>query len=109
MVWIGEKTMNVELWWINLKERHLDNMRRWISEWILNKVEWRGLDSSKNKVKWRAVVNKLMNRRVPYNKGVLVAQERFCCMALVGCTGLNVKLGSMTAVLTQRSEAASLL
>jgi hypothetical protein len=60
-------------------------------------------------VKWRAVVNKVMNRRVPYNKEVLAAQERFCSMALVGCTGLNVKLGSMTAVLIQRTEAALML
>ena len=54
-------------------------------------------------------MNKVMNRRVPYNKEVLAAQERFCSMALVGCTGLNVKLGNMTAVLIQRTEAASLL
>ena len=72
-------------------------------------MERRGLDSSKNMVKWRAVVNKVMNRRVPYNKEVLAAQERFCSMALVGCTGLNVKLGSMTAVLIQRTEAALML
>jgi len=87
---------------------HLDDMRRWLSKWILNRVERRGLVSAKNTVKWRAVVNKVMNRRVPYNKEVLAAQERFCSMALVGCKGLNVKLGSMTAVLIQRTEATSL-
>ena len=54
-------------------------------------------------------MNKVMNRRVPYNKEVLAAQERFCSMALVGWTGPNVKVGSMTAVLIQRTEAASLL
>ena len=54
-------------------------------------------------------MNKVMNRRVPYNKEVSAAQERFCSMALVGCTGLNVKLGSMTAVLIQRTEAALML
>jgi hypothetical protein len=91
------------------RKRHLDDTRRWLSKWILNKVERRGLNSSKNTVKWRAVVNKVMNRRVPYNKELLAAQERFCSMALVDCTGLNVKLGSMTAVLMQRTEAASLL
>jgi hypothetical protein len=91
------------------EKRHLDGMRRWLPKWILNKVERRGIYSFKNTVKWRAVVNKVMNRRVPHNKEVSAAQERFCSMALVGCTGLNVKLGSMTAVLIQRTEAASLL
>jgi hypothetical protein len=56
-------------------------------------------------------VNKVVNRRVPCNKEVreLAAQERFCSMALVGYTGLNVNLGNMTAVLIQPTEAASLL
>ena len=44
-----------------------------------------------------------------YHFEVLAAQERFCSMALVGCTGLNVKLGSMTALLIQRTETAILL
>jgi hypothetical protein len=90
-------------------KRHLDDMRRWLSKWILNKVERRGLVSSKNTVKCWAVANKVMERTVSYNKEVLAAQERFWSMALAGCTGLNVKLGNMTAVLIQRTEAASLL
>jgi hypothetical protein len=100
---IGEKT-NVELWWINLKERDTwmtcEGDRR-LSKRILNRAQRCGLDSFKNTVKWRAVVNKVMNRRVPYNKEVSASQERFCSVEFVGCTALNVELGNRTAVWTK--------
>jgi hypothetical protein len=57
-------------WWGNLKERdHLENLGvdgrailKWILKWGLG-MNW--IDLAHNRDKWRALVNAVMNLRVP--------------------------------------------
>jgi len=55
-------------WWGNLRERdHLEDPRvdgRIILRWIFRKWD-RGVELAKGRDRWRAVVNAVMNFRVP--------------------------------------------
>ena len=58
-------------WWGNLRERdHLGDRRRWVNniKMDLQEVGWEGIDwieLAKDRDRWRAVVNAVLNRRVP--------------------------------------------
>jgi len=63
------------MWWENLRERdHLEeqSVNGWIIlMWIFRKwdegMDW--IDLTKDRDTWRALVNAVMNFRVPYNAG----------------------------------------
>ena len=67
--------MHTGFWWGDLRERdHLEDLDidRWIIvKWIFRKadggMDW--IDLAQGRDSWRAVVNAVMNLRVPYNSG----------------------------------------
>jgi hypothetical protein len=67
----GRGEVHIGFWWGNLRERdHLENPgidRRIILKWIFRKwdvgISW--IDVSQNRDRWWALVNVVMNLRVP--------------------------------------------
>jgi hypothetical protein len=64
--------MRIGYWWESQKERdHLKNedVGRWtILKWILREIGWDGMDwidMDQDRDQWRALVNTVMNLRVP--------------------------------------------
>jgi hypothetical protein len=49
------------------RRRWIDNIKMDLLEIGLNVVDWTGL--AQDRYSWRALVNSVMNRRVPYNAG----------------------------------------
>jgi hypothetical protein len=64
------------------RRRWLDNIKMDLSEIGLSVVEWIGL--AQVRYRWRALVNAVMNLRVPYNAGKLSS----------GCTTCGLSSGT---------------
>ena len=72
---IGRGEVHTGLWWRQQRKRdHLEDAGvkgKIILRWIFNR--WDGghglIDLAQDRAMWRALVNAVMNRRVPYNAG----------------------------------------
>jgi hypothetical protein len=64
---IGRRGMHIGYWWENQKERdHLEDqdVDGWtILKWILEGLDW--IDMAEDMEQWRALVNTVLNLRVP--------------------------------------------
>jgi hypothetical protein len=67
----GTRGMHTEFWWESQKERdHLENTRRWEYniKMELIKIKWGDIDwicLSQDRGQWKALVNTVINLRVP--------------------------------------------
>jgi hypothetical protein len=64
------------------RRRWIDNIKMDLVEIGLGVVDWIGL--SQDRYRWRALVNSVMNLRVPYNAGKLPS----------GCTTCGLSIGA---------------
>jgi hypothetical protein len=64
------------------RRRWIDNIKMDLLEIGLNVVDWNGL--AQDRYRWRALVNSVMNLRVPYNAGKLPS----------GCTTCGLSSGT---------------
>jgi hypothetical protein len=68
---MGEKGMHIGFWWGSQKERELGRPRRWWVDSVkigLRDIGWGGMDRidmAQDRDRWRALVNTVMNLRVP--------------------------------------------
>jgi hypothetical protein len=68
VAFMGPREMLIGFWWDSQKEKDLDVGGRIILKSILDKVGWGGMDwidLGQDKDHWRALVNTVMNLRVP--------------------------------------------
>jgi hypothetical protein len=77
------------------RRRWIDNIRMDLLEMGLNVVDWIGL--AQDRYRWRALVNSVMNLRVPQNAGnyrvaaqVVASQAVLSSTELVGCVSDSV-------------------
>jgi hypothetical protein len=68
--------VHTEFWWGNLSERdQLEDLGvngKTVLKWIFKDVGWRDMnltDVGQDRDRWRAIVNAVMNVRVPKNSG----------------------------------------
>jgi hypothetical protein len=64
------------------RRRWIDNIKMYLLEIGLGVVDWIGL--AQDRYRWRALVNAVMNLRVPYNAGKLPS----------GCTSCGLSSGT---------------
>jgi hypothetical protein len=75
----------------SLRHRWMDNIKMDLLETGLNVVNWIGL--ALDRYRWRALVNSVMNLRVPYNAGnYQVAAQLVVSRAVLSSTELAVSL-----------------
>jgi hypothetical protein len=68
------------------RRRCTDNIKMYLLEKRLGDVDWIGL--AQDREKWRALLNALMNFRVPYNAGKLPS----------GCTTYDISSGAQVSL-----------
>jgi hypothetical protein len=64
---MGRRGMHIEYWWESKKEDQ--DVRGWATfKWILREIGWDGvdwIDMAQDRDQWRALVNTVLNLRVP--------------------------------------------